>query len=60
MSPVVTVSVGVCCARGTEPGSAEALLRAADEQLYLAKETGRNRACGGVMTVLAAAADISR
>ena len=60
VSPVVTVSVGVCCARGTEPGSAEALLRAADEQLYLAKETGRNRACGGVMTVLAAAADISR
>ncbi len=46
VSPSVTVSLGVSSTNGREPGSAEALLRAADAQLYRAKETGRNRACG--------------
>lgn len=46
VSPVVTVSLGVCSASGNQPGSAEALLRAADEQLYAAKAAGRNRNCG--------------
>ncbi len=46
VSRVVTVSLGVCARRGDQPGSAEALLRAADAQLYAAKATGRNRSCG--------------
>jgi diguanylate cyclase (GGDEF)-like protein len=46
VSPVVTVSLGVCTASGNEPGSAEALLRRADAQLYAAKAAGRNRSCG--------------
>lgn len=49
VGPTVTVSLGVCAIHGREPGSAEALLLAADEQLYRAKESGRNRACGGWM-----------
>ncbi len=47
VSPVVTVSLGVCSATGTPSSSAEQFLRSADEQLYLAKESGRNR-CRGV------------
>jgi diguanylate cyclase (GGDEF)-like protein len=46
VSPVVTVSLGVCATNGNDPGSAEELLRAADAQLYSAKVQGRNRACG--------------
>ncbi len=49
VSPVVTVSLGVCATSGNEPGSPEKLLRAADAQLYLAKASGRNRACGVAM-----------
>jgi diguanylate cyclase (GGDEF)-like protein len=45
VSEKVTVSLGVCATEGSEPGSAEALLRAADAQLYRAKALGRNRAC---------------
>jgi len=46
VSAVVTVSLGVCTATGRPPGNAEALLRAADAQLYAAKAAGRNRSCG--------------
>ena len=40
----ISVSLGVC-SKG-DGGSAEALLRGADEQLYRAKGDGRNRVCG--------------
>jgi diguanylate cyclase (GGDEF)-like protein len=46
VSGKVTVSLGVCATRGSDPGTAESFLRAADGQLYRAKELGRNRACG--------------
>ncbi len=52
VGPTVTVSLGVCATHGDEPGSAEALLRSADEQLYRAKESGRNRTCGGLMSAM--------
>jgi diguanylate cyclase (GGDEF)-like protein len=49
----VTVSLGVCsksAAQGAEPtGGAEALMREADAQLYLAKARGRHQACGAEM-----------
>ncbi|MDP2005460.1 MAG: diguanylate cyclase [Rubrivivax sp.] len=54
VSAVVTVSLGVCATSGNEPGSGEALLRAADAQLYRAKDEGRNRSCGTVMPALPA------
>ena len=44
---VVTVSLGVCSKSGNTPGGAQALLREADAQLYIAKGSGRNRSCGG-------------
>jgi diguanylate cyclase (GGDEF)-like protein len=47
VAPVVTVSLGACCRPAGVEGSAAALLREADAQLYLAKSLGRNRA-GGV------------
>ncbi len=50
VSDQVTVSLGACATRGSDAGSAEALLRAADGQLYRAKELGRNRACGTLLT----------
>ncbi len=56
---VVTVSLGVCSRSshtpnagptpGRAPGSAEDLLRQADGQLYRAKSSGRNQACGAEM-----------
>jgi len=49
VSPVVTVSLGVCGTSGRLPGNAEALLRTADEQLYAAKAAGRNRSCGSAL-----------
>jgi len=49
-APVVTVSVGVCSKPEGTAGTAAALVRAADAQLYLAKSHGRNRACGVELT----------
>ncbi len=45
-SPVVTVSLGVCSKSSAALGSEQALVKIADEQLYLAKSNGRNRVCG--------------
>lgn len=42
-APVVTVSLGVAAAVPMADGSVDSLLRAADEALYAAKRTGRNR-----------------
>ncbi len=49
VAPVVTVSLGVCTTVAGTSSSAEALLRGADAQLYLAKSGGRNRTCGAVL-----------
>lgn len=46
---VVTISLGVAGRSAGTPGSAEALLAAADAQLYKAKHAGRGRACGDVL-----------
>jgi diguanylate cyclase (GGDEF)-like protein len=45
VAPMVTVSLGVCSKREDAVGSADALLREADAQLYKAKASGRNRTC---------------
>lgn len=39
----VTASIGVCSTNGKQPISAEALISAADQRLYAAKASGRNR-----------------
>ena len=46
VAPMVTVSLGVCSKDGSIAGSAQALLREADSQLYRAKSLGRDQACG--------------
>jgi diguanylate cyclase (GGDEF)-like protein len=46
VAPFVTISLGVASMRQLAGGSAAALLHEADAQLYLAKASGRNRACG--------------
>lgn len=51
VGPLLSISVDVCTLPGGAGGSASALLRAADAQLYLAKSRGRNRACGAVLTL---------
>ncbi len=45
-APSITVSTGVCCKPPDALGSAQALLKQADLQLYAAKAAGRNRVCG--------------
>ena len=45
VAPVVTISLGVCGTADAAHGSADALLRGADAQLYAAKSQGRHRAC---------------
>jgi len=46
VSGVVTVSLGVCSKAANASGTAQALLREADAQLYIAKSRGRDQACG--------------
>jgi diguanylate cyclase (GGDEF)-like protein len=48
-APMVTVSLGAATKPPGRQGSAAELLRLADEQLYRAKEQGRNRACGALL-----------
>jgi diguanylate cyclase (GGDEF)-like protein len=42
----LTISVGVACTSGDPPMTPAALLKLADERLYTAKRTGRNRVVG--------------
>jgi diguanylate cyclase (GGDEF)-like protein len=51
VGPVITVSLGVCSKGTHAAGTAAALLRGADAQLYLAKANGRHRACGAELDV---------
>ena len=44
VASVVTISVGVACARPAAGGSPEDVLHAADKALYRAKDAGRNQA----------------
>jgi diguanylate cyclase (GGDEF)-like protein len=46
VSPVVTLSLGAAAATPGPGLSAEQLLSAADKALYMAKEQGKNKACG--------------
>ncbi len=39
----VTVSIGIACTTATDLDYGESLLKRADQALYIAKETGRNR-----------------
>jgi len=48
VAPVVSLSLGVSSAPEGARASAQALLRTADEQLYLAKTHGRNQVRGGL------------
>jgi PleD family two-component response regulator len=43
----VTVSIGVATVVATRDGAAQALIEAADAQLYNAKRGGRNQVAGG-------------
>ncbi len=46
---VVTISLGVAGRYAGTPGDADALVAAADAQLYKAKNAGRGRACGEIL-----------
>jgi diguanylate cyclase (GGDEF)-like protein len=48
----VTVSLGVCTKPANASGTAQALLREADAQLYIAKSRGRNQTCGAELPEL--------
>jgi diguanylate cyclase (GGDEF)-like protein len=50
VGPLLTISLGVCTRAPGVVGNAVALLKAADEQLYLAKSRGRDQACGLLLT----------
>lgn len=50
VAPMVTVSVGACSKRGSRQETPQALLRCADEQLYMAKAQGRNQCVGTELT----------
>ena len=43
---IVTISTGVCTVIPTDEISVELIIKHADERLYEAKESGRNRVCG--------------
>ena len=45
-APIVTISLGVAGREVSTPSNVDALLAAADAQLYKAKRTGRGRVCG--------------
>lgn len=49
-APFVTVSAGVGSTRPSPRHTAQALIEAADRQLYLAKSAGRNRTCAAELT----------
>jgi len=49
VAAAVTVSLGVCSKGEEASGSAAALLREADAQLYKAKSLGRHQACGAAL-----------
>jgi diguanylate cyclase (GGDEF)-like protein len=52
VGPFVTVSLGVCTKGADTVGSAAALLREADAQLYTAKGRGRHQACAAELDAL--------
>ena len=49
VGPLLTISIGLCTWTHGVVGSAAALLKAADAQLYRAKSQGRDQACGGLL-----------
>lgn len=51
-APVVTISLGVAGRPASTASDADALLAAADAQLYKAKNSGRGRACGEVIPLI--------
>jgi diguanylate cyclase (GGDEF)-like protein len=50
LAPFVTVSLGVSTKQENMGGTSDALLMLADAQLYQAKEQGRNRVCGQLLS----------